>query len=182
MLNLTWTTALNLFLCLVIVILPSLLMHFITRALPKSWFNKDHKIYRVSQSERDFYLKLGVKKWKDKVPELGKVVNFRKNKLIDPKDPKYIEKFITETRYAEVIHILCAISSLILMWFVPSPYVFTVGVPVGVIYAFLNIPPVIIQRYNRPRLMIQLERINRTRHIEEDEEDEVEDVNELVSH
>ena len=37
------------------------------------------------------YNKLKVKKWKDKIPEIGHFTGFRKNKISDPKNPEYIK-------------------------------------------------------------------------------------------
>ena len=43
------------------------------------------------KGEQELYKKLKVRRWKDKVWELGGLGGFSKKKLADPSDPKYIE-------------------------------------------------------------------------------------------
>ena len=40
---------------------------FIIRRLPEKWFSYDKKIWNVSKAECNFYEKLGIKLWKDKI-------------------------------------------------------------------------------------------------------------------
>ncbi|MBQ3574198.1 MAG: hypothetical protein IJA26_00885 [Clostridia bacterium] len=66
-----------------------------------------------------------------------------------------IEKIVTETCVAEMIHdalILCA-PGLYLIW--PDP----IGAVIAVIYALSNIPFIIIQRFNRPTLLLLSKRL-----------------------
>ena len=58
--------------------------------LPTNWFMPERKIFKVYRWERKFYEKLGIKKWKDHVWELGGLGGFRKNKLYDPTNPEYL--------------------------------------------------------------------------------------------
>jgi len=53
----------------------------IVRLLPKKLFNPFAKRFKVFKWEKSFYQKLGIKKWKDLVPELGHLTGFRKNKI-----------------------------------------------------------------------------------------------------
>ena len=159
--NLSWAMALNLLLGFVIILLPSLFCAIIIRILPKKWFNYNNKIYNVGEKERQFLLKIGIKKWKDKIPELGQTVNFKKNKLIDANNPSYLEKFLTETCYAECLHISCVVCALIGMFFVPGGNFWNIAFPIAFVYSVYNIPSILIQRYNRPRLKVQLKRLTK---------------------
>ena len=72
--------------------------------LPNSWFGVDNSHFEVSPVERALYKKLKVKKWKDKVWELGYLGGFSKKELKAPKDPEYIERFIIECNKGVVTH------------------------------------------------------------------------------
>lgn len=148
--------ALNLFLGFVIVLVPSLIPAILIRLLPKKWFNPDNNIYNVNKKESNFLIKLGIKKWKDKVPELGKLVNFKKDKIYDVNNPKYLEKFLIETCYAETLHILCIVTALVAMFFMPNGCFWNIAFPIAIVYSVYNIPSILIQRFNRPRLKVQL--------------------------
>lgn len=159
--NFSWACALNLLIGFALVLLPSLVAAIVIRLLPKKWFNPNNKIYNVSEKERKFLMSIGIKKWKDKIPELGQTVNFKKDKLVDANNPKYIEKFLVETCYAESLHICCAIFALIFMCFMPNGCFWNISFPIGIIYAMYNVPSILIQRYNRPRLKVQLKRLTK---------------------
>lgn len=159
--NFAWITVLYLFVGFAIVLLPSLFVAIVIRLLPKKWFNPDNKIYNVSEKERNFLLKIGIKKWKDKIPEMGQTVNFKKDRLVDANNVEYIQKFLVETCYAESLHLCCAISAFVAMLFMPAGNFWNISFPIAIIYAIYNIPSILIQRYNRPRLKIQLKRLTK---------------------
>ncbi|MBQ0016999.1 MAG: hypothetical protein KBT30_00020, partial [Clostridiales bacterium] len=143
--------------CLVIVLLPSLFIAIIIRFLPKSFFDANKRFFKKSEKNKEFYIRIGIKNWKDKIPDFGQTVNFKKDKFIKPNSLEYVEKFISETCYAEVLHISCCVSALISMWLtlliLPSYCFFTMALPIAVVYVLFNMPSIMIQRYNRPRLM-----------------------------
>ena len=62
------------------------LFAFLIRRMPAKWFSHDKKIFQVSAREKKFYETLKIRKWKDKIPELGQFTAFRKNKIADPKN------------------------------------------------------------------------------------------------
>ncbi len=163
--NFAWLTALYILIGFACVLLPSLFVAIIIRMLPRKWFNPDRKIYQVEDKERQFLLKIGIKKWKDKIPEMGQTVNFKKDKLQDANNAEYIQKFLVETCYAESLHISCAVLAIIFAFisllFMPNLFVWTVSLPVAIVYSTYNIPSILIQRYNRPRLKVQLKRLTK---------------------
>lgn len=163
--NFAWLTALYILIGFACVLLPSLFVAIIIRMLPREWFNPNRKIYQVGDKERQFLLKIGIKKWKDKIPEMGQTVNFKKDKLQDANNAEYIQKFLVETCYAESLHISCAVLAIIFAFisllFMPNLFVWTVSLPVAIVYSIYNIPSILIQRYNRPRLKVQLKRLTK---------------------
>jgi hypothetical protein len=57
-----------------------------------------------------------------------------------------------ETAYAEIMHIYSAPLGFILLLFAPGALKWTIALPVILVNFFLQIPPVLVQRYNRHRL------------------------------
>ncbi len=119
---------------------------------------KDGKFFQVSKKEKNLYEKWQIRKWKDRVPEIGHFTGFRKNKLADPKSAAYVERFLMESRYGEVGHLLsCFTGALIfLLQFIPFVpfYWWMVCVCVFVVNALLNLPSYFILRYNYYKLKI----------------------------
>lgn len=159
--NFSLATAFNLLISFAFVLLPSLFPAIIIRLLPKDWFDYNNNIYKVSEKEKNFLVKIGIRNWKDKIPELGGTAGFKKDSLANGNDILYLKKFISETVYGEVLHICCIIFALLSLLFVPRHLVLTMALPIAIIYSFLNIPSILIQRYNRPRLIKQLTRLER---------------------
>ena len=62
------------------------------RFVPFKLFCHQHKLYTVKKKEISFYEKLRIKKWKDKVPELGKTGGFSKRNL-QSTNLEYLKKF-----------------------------------------------------------------------------------------
>ncbi len=127
----------------------------ICRALPAKLANPEKSIFRVSQREKKFYEKLKIRKWKDRVPEIGQFTGFRKNKIIDPKSMEYLDRFLLECAYGEIGHIVsCVTSFLILLLFPIYRLWFAVAIPVAIVSALLNIPSYMILRYNSYKLRV----------------------------
>ena len=66
------------------------LIAIVINKLPDRLFGVDNPAYSVSEWEKRLYKKLKVRKWKDKVWELGGLGGFSKKKLADPNSPEYI--------------------------------------------------------------------------------------------
>ncbi|MFQ6752514.1 MAG: hypothetical protein ACLRFL_03020 [Clostridia bacterium] len=137
------------------------LFAFIVNKLPNKWFAMDKKCFQVSDRSRKFYEALKIRKWKDKVWELGGLGGFRKNKLNDPKSPEYIERFIVESNKGIVTHRIGYFVGFIGIFLFPLKYALLIGVPVAVVNLTLNILPTMILRYNVPKLMILHTRLTR---------------------
>lgn len=124
-----------------------------TRAFPKKIFAVTRKRYAVSDREKRCYDRLKIKAWKDKIPETGALLKiFDKTKVTSPEDPVYLATFLQETAYAEVMHEYSAVLVFVLLLFAPGVMKWTIALPVILVNFFLQIPPVLVQRYNRHRL------------------------------
>ena len=134
---------------------------FVRYCLPKKAFNPFLKLYKVAKGERKFYEKIGVRKWKDRIPEAGQLfANFGKSEILDTSNNEYIYKFMSETIYAELMHWLSALISVFII-FIDLSIALYVALPLIVGNVILNILPVIVQRYNRPKLMVLYQRNER---------------------
>lgn len=125
----------------------------IRRAFPEKWFSYERKGYfDVPKSECKFYEKIGIKKWKDHVLELGMFTAFDKKAISDPDNPVYMERFILENNYGEVIHLQNAVFGLAMAFCYPIEYFWYFTFPIIFVNAVLSLMPYAILRYNTPRL------------------------------
>lgn len=131
--------------------------HFIGNALPRTWFHCDRFPWRSFPWERDgrIYRKIGVHRWKDHVPDMSKLCRDMVPKAVGARPTaKQLQTQLEENMVAEAVHWALVLLSLGVVWIWP-------GIGGGVVY-FLslwgNLPFVLIQRYNRPRLARLLER------------------------
>ncbi len=122
--------------------------------LPKKWFIGEKKIFNPSKKECKFYEKLGIKKWKDLNIDLGKLNGFKKDKVSN--DPRYIERFILENNLGFVEHFVSLFVSIFAMFILPIKFWLPMGLPIVITSLILNIIPIMILRYNMPRLKTML--------------------------
>ena len=149
--SLLWTVAAT----AAVVVLDALTAS-VSRMLPAKWLPREAKIFEVNAKEKRFYEKLKIRKWKDRIPEIGHFTGFRKNKLDEPKSLAYLERFLLECRYGEVGHFFsCLIGFLILLPlpFLPRPWL-AFSLPVAIVNVLLNLPSLLILRYNSYKLKI----------------------------
>ena len=125
---------------------------FIIRRLPEKWFSYDKKIWNVSKAECNFYEKLGIKLWKDKILELGVFTSFSKKTIAKPDSKEYMERFILESNYGAIIHIANAIFGFLVIFCFPLKLIVCFGLPISIVNAILSLLPYMILRYNIPRL------------------------------
>lgn len=136
--------------------------------LPKKWFVAEKKIFKVYKWERKFYEKIGIKKWKDKVWELGGLGGFRKNKINDPTNPEYFSTFLMESNKGIAVHVISIFAGFLCILLFPA-YIWTIGFPASLVGVFLNILPTLILRYNIPKLSVARERAKRQKEHKEKE-------------
>lgn len=135
----------------------SILSHVVGEALPRRWFRWDHPPYAPFSWEHGgrFYEKLGIRKWKDRLPDKSRYTRRTFTKQIQGHtDPDSLVRFLQETCIAEAVHWTLALLSFPIYSRVPTPF----GIFATVMFFVGNIPFIMIQRYNRPRLLRLLER------------------------
>lgn len=137
------------------------LIAIVINKLPDRLFGVDNPAYSVSEWEKRLYKKLKVRKWKDKVWELGGLGGFSKKKLADPNSPEYIEKFIIECNKGVLTHRLSYPAGFLPMLIFRNACAFSVALPVAAVNLFLNILPTLALRYNTPKLKAILARMKR---------------------
>lgn len=137
------------------------LIAIIINKLPDTVFGANNPIYKVSELEQKLYKKLKVRKWKDKVWELGSLGGFSKKKLINPASPEYIERFIIECNKGVLTHRLSYPIGFLPVLFIQGVCTYSVALPVAMVNLFLNVLPTLALRYNTPKLHTMLKRINR---------------------
>ena len=123
---------------------------FLGRLLPKSWFRADCFPYRCYDFEKQLYQKLRVREWQDKVPDMSRILPmFMPPKRLTKGYQQRLPLMIQETCVAEFIHgtlILAGFACLKIWPGIGGEIMTTAYILLG------NLPFIIIQRYNRPRL------------------------------
>ena len=132
--------------------LDALLALIVRRLTPAKWYAPESKIFAVSKHEREFYVRLKIKHWKDKVPEWGGLTAFHKNKLESCSDTAYLHRFITEANFGVVVHASNAILGSLIA-FIPLCSSPTVWVPVFAINCILSLMPIAVLRYTSYTLL-----------------------------
>lgn len=123
------------------------------RLLSKKQMNPETGLFRCRQREEGgrVYEKLGIRKWHKRLPDMSRILPF----LMPPKNlqgdyKNRLDEMIQETCVAEVVHILVSLLGLFCLDLWPG----IGGVVMVLIHTMLlNVPFILIQRYNRPRLM-----------------------------
>lgn len=127
--------------------------------VPERKMNPFARVWKVHHFERRFYVKIGIRRWKDKIPETGGLlVGFSKSAVADRHDNTYLLKFLKETCYAELMHTIsipCGFLVLLLTlaWDSIPHFIAWFGLPVAIVNAVLQLLPIFVQRYVRPFLL-----------------------------
>jgi len=149
------------FLCVAVEIAISGIGSLICVRLPNSLFNPNKKLFIVSKKEQRWYEKIGIKHWKNKVWELGGLGGFRKNKLNDANNSEYLYKFIIESNKGMVGHMINICTGFLVIFVLPIEYMWRISIPVALVGAILNLLPIMILRYNLPKLAVAYKRASR---------------------
>ena len=104
------------------------------------------------------YEKLGIKRWKDYLPDMSKIMPDMVKKKMSAAKEQGTAVLIAETCVAECVHWALIVLSLGIFLFWRGGW----AVLFWLVYNILgNVPFIIIQRYNRPRLVMLEERRER---------------------
>ncbi|MBQ8260932.1 MAG: glycosyl-4,4'-diaponeurosporenoate acyltransferase [Lachnospiraceae bacterium] len=137
--------------CLTYLLAIGIFGFVIGRLLPKNWFRYNKFPYATYPFEEngDIYKKLKIKSWQSKLPDMSRIFP----KLITPKrfeakDIHRLPEMIQETCIAEFIHLSLCFAGFycIILWK-------TGGILIAILNILGNLPFILIQRFNRPRLV-----------------------------
>lgn len=145
----------------------SIAVFILGRVFPRKWIFEDRFPFKSFEFEKGgrIYNKIGIMKWKTKLPDASVIITkiipkFMPRKRIDQDDQ--IPILIKETCVAEATHVLVSFLGFgcVFIWDGIG------GWAVSVAFLLFNIPFIIIQRFNRPRLIAV--KMMRERHISRD--------------
>ena len=133
------------------------------RLLARISFSTERFPFRSHPMEQNgkLYEKLGIRSWQNKAPDISKLIPGVVPRKEIPKRPdaQTLRRMINETCVAELTHVLLCFAGIALFWLWPGAG----GMILYVLYVLAgNIPFILIQRYNRPRLL-RLLKLNRRR-------------------
>lgn len=121
------------------------------RLLPKRLFHGDRFPFRCAAWEAELYRVLRVRRWQNRLPDMSRIVpRLIPAKRLTADYRERLPRMIEETCVAEFVHALLCVLGLgaVRLWRGSGGRVF------AALYILLgNLPFIIIQRYNRPRLM-----------------------------
>ena len=136
------------------------LVALLIRFIPEKKFNPFNKYFKERKNERKIYERLKIRTWKDKIPELGgKLKYFDKSRVADNPTSDYFMKFIIETCMGEIMHVIAIFTAPLLLLIMPSMFILTIGLPVMIVNILLQLPPIMTQRYTRPKLLVAYKRV-----------------------
>lgn len=138
--------------CVVYLALLGIASQLVGMAIPRSAFDGDGFWFRCRRFEKEgrIYEGLGIRRWKDKLPDMSKL--FKKSMVAKQIRGGFTEesavKLVKETCVAELVHLCLMVLGFpcLFLWHGVG------GAVVWALYALGNLPFVLIQRYNRPRL------------------------------
>lgn len=145
-----------------IVFLLDLIVAAIVMMLPKKFFNPYSKKFKTYAWEKKFYLKLRIKAWKDYIPKGNGIfgLGLRKDKVENPSSPEYLISFLIENCRAETMHAISAFAGFLIILFFPLQAL-SISLPIAFVNFLLQLLPVMVQRYLRPKLICAYERAER---------------------
>ena len=136
--------------CCVYYALLGVVSFFNGRLLPKRCFRSDRFPYRCAPWEAKLYRALRVHDWQDKAPDMSRIVpKLIPAKKLDADFRTQLPRMLEETCVAEFTHFVLILLGFYALRLWPGPG----GAIVTAVYIlFGNLPFILIQRYNRPRL------------------------------
>lgn len=139
-------------LCVVYLAAIGCLSFIVGRILPKFLFYENSFPFRIFSFEKEgeIYERIGIKSWQNKLPDMSKVFpSLMPSKKVKEESPVAIYRMVQETCVAEFIHGALAVLGFacIFIWKNIG------GAVVSFLFLLGNIPFILVQRYNRPKLV-----------------------------
>lgn len=148
--------------CALYIAVIGVLGFLLGRILPKRWFKYDRPPFRELPFEDGghFYRKLGIHRWQKRLPDMSRLLPglMPAKKVVAHISSAQAEIMVQETCIAEFIHVLLSFLGLYLPCLWPGAW----GIAVFLLYFLLgNLPFILIQRFNRPKLRMLLDKCRR---------------------
>ncbi len=145
--------------CIGYIALIGILSFLIGRLLPKKWFDFERFPYRCwyFEDEGRYYERFKIRVWQNKVPDMSRIFpKMMPAKKLSENYKELLLQMIRETCVAELTHLSLCFAGLycIKLWCGAG------GIVIAVINVLMNIPFIMIQRYNRPRLCKLQKKLN----------------------
>lgn len=135
--------------------------HYVGQWLPRRWFHPDRFPFRSWKWEQEgsVYRRLGIQHWKDLVPDMSKILPDMVPKRVSSRETaEEAMILVQETCVAEVVHAALMVLAIGIVLICPNGW----GVALALFDALLlNLPYILIQRYNRPKLLRLAEKLRR---------------------
>lgn len=146
--------------CMVFLIEAGICFFLLGRLAPKKWFRADAFPFQAFRFEREgkLYDKLHIRAWQHRVPDMSRILpSMMPAKKLSGDLDERLPRMIQETCVAEMTHVLLCVVGFrcIKLWRGAG------GVILSILNALGNLVFVVIQRYNRPRLVRLQTRIAR---------------------
>lgn len=128
------------------------------RLIPRDALDENRFPFRIHKFENNgrIYDRLGIKYWMNRLPDMSRILpGLMPTKKLDGKMAEKLPVMIKETCIAELVHILLIPAGAVCLFIWQGKG----GVIVTAVYEAVNLLFVLIQRYNRPRLMELYERV-----------------------
>ncbi|MDD6307859.1 MAG: hypothetical protein PUB07_00645 [Clostridia bacterium] len=134
------------------VTLLGIISHFVGEALPRGLFFPDKFPYAFSTWEKNgkFYQKISIRRWKRYLPDKSHLIHSMvKKSLENGYNILYMQQLLKETCVAECMHDCLLLLSPLFALYIQRPW----GTIFAVLYAVSHLPCILVQRYNRMRLL-----------------------------
>lgn len=140
--------------CILYLTILGLLCFPLGRLMARLSFSTDRFPFRAYPFERNgkIYEKLQIRSWQHNAPDISRLVPgiVPRKEIPRRPDAQMLRRMVNETCVAELTHVLLCAAGLALLWLWP-------GAGGEILYAVYvlagNVPFILIQRYNRPRLL-----------------------------
>lgn len=132
---------------------------FLGEKLPRSIFDPEKFPYRSFKWEKEgqIYEKIGIRWWKTHTPDMSKYIRRTFSKQGNMlRDPGHLRRMVLETCSAEFVHWMLILISPVFVVLMDE-----FGILSMVAYILGNLVSVVIQRYNRPRILKIVQRLER---------------------
>lgn len=139
-------------------------------ATKTKFFNAERFPFKAYKWERPFYESIKIRAWKDLLPAK---MGMDKTQIERKDDIAYLDMFLIESCRAETLHFISAFAGFSVILLFPIKFVFMISLPVAIVNFIMQILPVMVQRYTRPKLLVLRKRQMLKRVMEQKTQDQL---------